>query len=55
MEISMYCPKCGSKVAMKNGFVKGAQRYKCKGCGCQSARSTPHGMPMQTKKLALVV
>ena len=51
----MHCPKCGSEAAMKNGFVKSVQRYKCKECGCQYTRSTPHGKPMQTKILALVL
>jgi transposase-like protein len=28
------CKKCGSEVYVKNGFVGGRQRYKCKSCGC---------------------
>ena len=28
------CPKCGKKEKVKNGFMKGKQRYKCKHCGC---------------------
>ncbi len=27
------CPKCHSGHAVKNGIVKGRQRYKCKECG----------------------
>jgi transposase-like protein len=24
------CPKCGRKEKVKNGFMRGKQRYKCK-------------------------
>ena len=51
----MNCPKCDSDVAVKNGFVKGIQRFKCKKCGCQYTRSTPHGKPLKVKILALVL
>lgn len=27
------CKKCGKEERVKNGYVKGKQRYKCKGCG----------------------
>jgi len=30
----MKCPKCKSEDSVKNGFMKGHQRYKCKECGC---------------------
>ena len=30
----MRCSKCKSEYSVKNGFMKGAQRYKCKDCGC---------------------
>ena len=26
--------KCGKKEKVKNGFMKGKQRYRCKCCGC---------------------
>lgn len=29
----MNCPKCSSENKVKNGFVKGRQRYRCKYCG----------------------
>ena len=28
----MICPKCSSQERVKNGFLKGIQRYLCKGC-----------------------
>lgn len=51
----MDCPECDSEAAMKNGFVKGTQRHKCKGCGCQYTHSTHHGKPIQTKIHALIL
>ena len=51
----MQCPKCYAEAGVKNGFVKGVQRYKCKNCGCQYTRPTPHGQPIQTKIFALLL
>lgn len=51
----MHCRKCGSEAFVKNGFVAGVQRYKCKECGFQFTRETPHGRPMKDKILALVL
>jgi transposase-like protein len=30
----MKCPGCKLEHSVKSGFMKGAQRYKCKDCGC---------------------
>lgn len=51
----MHCRKCGSEAFVKNGFMAGAQRYKCKHCGFQFTRETPHGKPMRDKILALIL
>ena len=51
----MRCRKCGSEAFVKNGFMAGAQRYKCKECGFQFTRETPHGKPMKDKILALIL
>lgn len=29
----LLCPNCNNNIVVKNGFQKGKQRYKCKGCG----------------------
>ncbi len=29
----VHCKSCGSKVVVKNGSVRGKQRYRCKDCG----------------------
>ena len=51
----MHCWKCGSEAFVKNGFMAGAQRYKCKKCGFQFTRDTPHGKALKDKILALVL
>ena len=41
------CKRCGEGGAVKNGFVRGKQRYRCKSCGCNfvlgDERVDPHG------------
>ena len=34
MEEKIKCPKYGQKEKVKNGFMRGKQRYKCKNCEC---------------------
>ena len=51
----MHCRKCGSEAFTKNGVIAGTQRYKCKRCGFQFTRETPHEKPMKDKVLALVL
>ena len=48
----MRCFSCGSKEAVKAGFVRDVQRYKCKKCGYHytSGRSR---FPVETKAIAL--
>jgi transposase len=51
----MECPKCGKEEHVKNGKMKGAQRYKCRGCGCNYTRCDSHGKPMKQKLLAVTL
>ena len=51
----MTCLKCGSEAIVKNGFMKGLQRYKCKNCSYQFTKNTPRGKPMKDKILALTL
>jgi transposase len=51
----MQCRKCGSEATVKNGFMAGAQRYKCKNCSFQFTRETAHGKPIRDKILALIL
>ena len=37
----MRCLKCGSEAIVKNGRMKGLQRYKCKQCTYQFTQEAP--------------
>ena len=53
MEIkALKCVKCGSVEAVKNGFVNGWQRYKCKKCGYQYTKQSPQGQSIFVQILA---
>lgn len=45
------CRKCGSEDCLKNGHVFGLQRYKCRNCGYQFTKESPHGKPIWQKLL----
>ena len=47
------CPECASEERVKNGYAKGLQRYKCKGCGCNYTKSVKHGYPIKAKREAV--
>lgn len=49
----MKCPKCQSDLLKKNGFVFGAQRYRCKNCGFQFIPNALHGREAEEKGTAL--
>ena len=49
----MSCPKCNHGHIIKSGMVKGAQRWKCRGCGFQFTRTTPRGKPIWQKSLVV--
>ncbi len=48
------CIKCGSTACVKDGFLHGKQRYKCKACCYQFTKMTPRGRPERDKILALL-
>jgi transposase-like protein len=50
----MFCTKCGSESVFKSGFVKGEQRYRCKGCSRQFVPTRHHGKS-ETKKLTAIL
>ena len=52
----MNCPKCKSEKKVKNGVLKGVQRFKCKDCGFNytvELKST--AKPIDTKKFGLML
>ena len=51
----MSCKKCLSVERVKNGIVRGHQRYKCKSCGCNYTETPPRGQPFEMKALAVLL
>ncbi len=54
-EMRLKCLKCGSEEAVKNGFIGGLQRYKCKRCGYQYTKTKPHGRDDNEKRVAVML
>jgi len=49
----MRCPKCGKEDCVKNGYRRGKQRYRCRGCGCNYTKSEKQGYPLSIKRKAI--
>jgi transposase-like protein len=49
------CKGCGASNYVKNGYVRGLQRYRCKECGCNFTATAPRGKPAAMKALALLL
>lgn len=49
------CKGCQAKDYVKNGVVRGLQRYRCKACGCNFTNTKPRGKPAAMKALALLL
>ena len=50
----MRCKRCGSEEHVKNGFMKGLQRYRCKACGLNFT-DTPGAASRLAMKAAAVL
>lgn len=46
------CKGCQAVDYVKNGKVRGQQRYRCKACGCNFTATKPRGKPEALKALA---
>ena len=46
------CKRCGSEEHVKNGFMRGQQRYLWKGCGLNFTDTPPRGKPLALKAAA---
>ena len=51
----VHCKSCGSVTFVKNGFVRGKQRYRCKACGCNFTDTPLRGKPAAMKALAVLL
>jgi transposase len=48
-----HCPEAKDNV--KNGVVRGSQRYRCRQCACNFTATEPRGKPAAMKALALLL
>jgi transposase len=53
--MGLRCKRCGSGEHVKNGFMKGLQRYRCKACGLDFTDTPPRGMPLRVKVTAVLL
>ena len=49
------CKRCGSIAFVKNGIVRGHQRYRCRDCGCNFTDTPRRGKPAAMKALAVLL
>jgi transposase len=49
------CKRCGSEEHVKNGLMRGKQRYRCKGCRLNFTDTPPRGMPLAMKVTAVLL
>ncbi len=47
------CKRCAAADYVKNGKVRGLQRYRCRACGCNFTATKPRGKPAALTTLAL--
>ena len=52
---TLVCKRCQSEAFVKNGFVRGYQRYRCKACGYNFTDIPPQGRPLVCKVFALTL
>ena len=53
--MGLRCKGCGDEEHVKNGFMRGKQRYRCKGCGLNFTDTPPRGMPLRIKVTAVLL
>lgn len=49
------CKRCRATDYVKNGMVRGLQRYRCRVCGCNFTVTKPRGKPAAVKALATLL
>ena len=49
------CKRCGSEEHVKNGLMRGQQRYLCKGCGLNFTDTPPRGKPLALRAAAVLL
>ena len=53
--MGLRCKRCGSERQVKNGLMRGQQRYLCKDCGLTFTNTPPRGKPLAMKAAAVLL
>src|SRR3954466_841421 len=53
--MGLRCKRSGSEVHVKNGLMRGQQRYLCKGCGLNFTDTPTRGKPLALKAAAVLL
>ena len=52
--MGLRCKRCGSEEYVKNGMMRGKQRFLCKGCGLNFTDTPARGKPLAMKVAAVL-
>ena len=53
--MGLRCKGCGGEEHVKNGLMRGKQRYRCKACGLNFTDTPARGMPRALKATAVLL
>ncbi len=53
--MGLRCKRCGAEEHVRNGLMRGKQRYRCKACGLNFTDTPPRGMPLRVKATAVLL
>ena len=53
--MGLRCKGRGSEEPVRNGFMRGKQRYRCKACGLNFTDTAPRGVPLRVKVTAVLL
>src|SRR3954464_10596985 len=53
--VEVSCKRCAGAAFVRNGRVRGHQRYLCKACGCNFTATPERGKPEAMKALAVLL
>ena len=53
--MGLRCKRCGAEEHVRNGLMRGKQRYRCKACGLSLTDTPPRGMPPRVKVTAVLL
>src|ERR687883_1942314 len=53
--MGLHCKRCGSEAHVKNGLMRGKQRFLCKSCGLNFTDTPARGKPLAMKAAAVLL